>query len=262
MSAGDIRTRRLKVHANEAGNPQLTLKRSVERPTLDERLAVAEWLASPRVMPNSTLKNASCITAYVVGSVLTFFGVMWFLVQIGTQIQRGTQMPFLTHFSRYALTVLFAAGGVITCMAVLREMPVSTGRKVRRMTAYLFGSVLFCLGVMGLLIELGKGMPSSKNFAGYVIAAVLVACGALTCIAVRLHYGGGLWSLLGLLFVAAGTVRLVSSTWQMELQGRHLISPDVPYATTAALCGVGFYCLCWGHFRRRREKKNYLNETG
>jgi hypothetical protein len=41
MSAADIRTRRLKVHANEAGNEQLTLKRTVEGPTLDKRLAVA-----------------------------------------------------------------------------------------------------------------------------------------------------------------------------------------------------------------------------
>ena len=42
MSAGDIRTRRLKDNANEAGNQQLTLKRTVEGPILDLRLAVAE----------------------------------------------------------------------------------------------------------------------------------------------------------------------------------------------------------------------------
>jgi hypothetical protein len=41
MSAADIRTERLKVNANEAGNQQLALKRSVESPTLDKRLAVA-----------------------------------------------------------------------------------------------------------------------------------------------------------------------------------------------------------------------------
>src|SRR6266446_4930943 len=130
-------------------------------------------LASPRVMPNSTLKNARCITAYVVGSGLTFFGVMWFLVQLGTQIQLGTQMPFSTHFSGYMLAVLFAAGGVLTCLAVLRRIPDSTVRKVRRITAYGFGSLLFCVGVMGFLIELGKGVPSSRNFAGYLLAVVL-----------------------------------------------------------------------------------------
>jgi hypothetical protein len=41
MSAGDIRTRRLKESADEAGNQQLTLKRNVAGPILDERLAVA-----------------------------------------------------------------------------------------------------------------------------------------------------------------------------------------------------------------------------
>lgn len=218
-------------------------------------------LASPHVMPHSTLKNARCITAYVVGSVLTFFGVMWFLVQLGTQIQRGARMPFSTHFSGYAFAVLFAAGGVLTCLAVLRGKPDSTVRKVRRITAYVFGSVLFCLGVMGFLIELGKGMPSSTHFSGYVVAVALVACGVLTCIAVRLHYGGGLWSLLGLLLLAAGTVR-IAFTWQLEIRGRHLISPAVSNSTTAALCGAGFYCLSWGHFRRHREKRNKLNETG
>jgi hypothetical protein len=42
MAAGDIRTRRLKLDANEAGNQQLTPQRNVEGPILDKRLAVAE----------------------------------------------------------------------------------------------------------------------------------------------------------------------------------------------------------------------------
>jgi hypothetical protein len=42
MSAADIRTRRLKVNANEADNQQLTPKRNAESPILDKRLAVAE----------------------------------------------------------------------------------------------------------------------------------------------------------------------------------------------------------------------------
>ena len=42
MSAGDIRTSRVKVNANEASNQQLTSKRTVEGPILDQRLAVAE----------------------------------------------------------------------------------------------------------------------------------------------------------------------------------------------------------------------------
>jgi hypothetical protein len=42
MLAADIRPERLEVNANEAGNKQLTLKRNVEGPILDKRLAVAE----------------------------------------------------------------------------------------------------------------------------------------------------------------------------------------------------------------------------
>jgi hypothetical protein len=42
MSAGDIRTSLVKLNANEAGNQQLTPKRTVERPILDKRRAVAE----------------------------------------------------------------------------------------------------------------------------------------------------------------------------------------------------------------------------
>jgi hypothetical protein len=41
MSVGDIRTERLDVKAHEAGNQQLTLKRNVESPILNKRLAVA-----------------------------------------------------------------------------------------------------------------------------------------------------------------------------------------------------------------------------
>ena len=42
MSAGDIRTSRVKVYANEAGNQQLTHKRTLEGPIPAKRLAVAE----------------------------------------------------------------------------------------------------------------------------------------------------------------------------------------------------------------------------
>ena len=45
MSAGDIRTGRLKDKANEAGNQQLSPKRTVRGQFLDQRLAVAECLA-------------------------------------------------------------------------------------------------------------------------------------------------------------------------------------------------------------------------
>jgi hypothetical protein len=41
MSAGDIRTKRLKLNANEASNQQLVPEKNVEGPLLDKRLAVA-----------------------------------------------------------------------------------------------------------------------------------------------------------------------------------------------------------------------------
>jgi len=42
MSAGDKRTSRVEINANEAGNQRLTPKRTEEGPSLDKRLAVAE----------------------------------------------------------------------------------------------------------------------------------------------------------------------------------------------------------------------------
>ena len=206
-------------------------------------------------MANSTFNKARYITAYVVGSLLTFFGVMWFLVQSGTQIKRGTGMALSSHFFGYALAVLLAAGGVLTCLAALRGMPDSTGRKVGRITSYLFGGVLFCLGVMGFLIELGKGMPSSSHFTGYVASVVLVVCGVAICVAVRCRYGGGSWSLLGLLLAALGTGRLVCF-WLLTLYGWGRNSLGGFDYGTAASFGIGCYCLAWGHLRQHREKKN------
>ena len=40
MSAGDVRTSRMEINANEAGNQGLTPERTVEGPILDIRLAV------------------------------------------------------------------------------------------------------------------------------------------------------------------------------------------------------------------------------
>ena len=134
-------------------------------------------------------------------------------------------------------------------------------KKVRHMTACIAGGALIFLGIMGFLIEISKGKPSSTNFYGYVLAAVFVACGVLTCVAVRSHYGGGLWSFFGLLFVAAATVRLVSVS-QAYMQNRHLIyliSPVIFFSTTAAFWGVGCYCLAWGHMRHHRKKVTQPN---
>jgi len=41
MAAGDMRTSQLEDNANEADNQPLTLKRNVQDPSLDKRLAVA-----------------------------------------------------------------------------------------------------------------------------------------------------------------------------------------------------------------------------
>ena len=62
MSAGDIRTSRVEVNANEAGNQQLTPKRNVEGPILDKRLAVAEVQLSLEYM-NGYMKNPLFVAA-------------------------------------------------------------------------------------------------------------------------------------------------------------------------------------------------------
>jgi hypothetical protein len=136
----------------------------------------------------------------------------------------------------------------------------STPRKIGRVTAYATGGVLIFLGILGLLIESSKGKPSSTNCYGYVLAVALIACGTLTCIAVRSHYGGGLWSFFGCLCVAAAIAR-VALVWQVHMQGKHFTFPVIVYSTTAGLWGVGCYCLAWGHMRRHRKKAAPPNKS-
>ena len=135
----------------------------------------------------------------------------------------------------------------------------STLEKSWRVAALAAGGALIFLGIMGLMIEISKGTPSSTHFSGYVLAVALVASGALTCIAVRSRYGGGLWSFFGLLLLAATAYRfaLASETYARK---RDLLAPGVFFSTTAALCGVGFYCLIWGHIRRHRGTKISLGK--
>jgi hypothetical protein len=134
----------------------------------------------------------------------------------------------------------------------------STLKTCRRVAPYVCGGTLILLGIMGLVIEIGEGAPTLRNFHGYALAGVLVGCGATTCVAAWLQYGGGLWSFSGLLFLAAATYRFALVS-EMHMRSRQLVSPTVFFSTTAALCGVGFYCLVWGHIRRHRSPKDSLH---
>ena len=58
-------------------------------------------------------------------------------------------------------------------------------KKVSRVTAYVAGGILIFLGVMGALVELSGGNSSFTHLFGYLVAAVLVACGVLICVSVR-----------------------------------------------------------------------------
>ncbi len=144
--------------------------------------------------------------------------------------------------------------------ACARRMQASTLNKVGRVTAYAVGGALIFVGIMGLLIEFSKGKPSLTNFYGYVLAAVFVTSGALTCVAVRSHYGGGLWSFFGLVFVGAATGRFALVT-ELYMRSRHLISPAFFFSTTTALWGVGCYGLFWGHLRHHKERKICLHDA-
>jgi len=192
-------------------------------------------------MQGPTIKKVKRVTAYVAGGVLVCLGLLGLLNELGEGRLSST------NFFGYGLAVLLIASGVLICLVARSQ--------VKRVGAYLVGGTLVFLGLMGLLTELEQKKLSSTNFSGYVRSVVLIASGALTWVAARFHYGGGLWSLFGLICSAAAFARFVSAL-QVNVRGRHLSSPEFFYSTTALLWGVGCYCLIWGHMRHHRQKKN------
>jgi hypothetical protein len=126
---------------------------------------------------------------------------------------------------------------------------------VKRVSAYIAGGLFIALGIMGFLVEFSEGKASSSIIAGYVMATVFVTWGTLLCSAVKLHYGGGVWSLVGITFVALATIR-AAFLLDIYLRGRHLISPVIQFSLVAAFWGVGCYSLAWGHMRHHRKKKS------
>jgi len=195
-------------------------------------------------MQDSTLKKVRRVSLYVAGGTLVCLGI------IGLLTEFSEAKTFSTDTYGCGLAALLIASGLVTCVAARFQ--------VGSVSAYVAGGALVFLGILGLLIEFSKATPSSTNFHGYVLGAVLIASGVLTGVAARFHYGGGLWSFIGLICVAAAIAR-VASAWQVYMQGRHFISPDFFYSMTAALWGVGCYCLVWGHIRHHRKKATLPN---
>lgn len=109
------------------------------------------------------------------------------------------------------------------------------------------------IGIIGLVLEFNKAMPSSVNFYRYTLAVLFLASGVLVFIAAQSNYGGGIWSFVGLICVAVAISR-IAFTCQVYLQGLHLISPVVCYSLTIIYLGIGCFCLVWGQIRHQRKK--------
>lgn len=105
-------------------------------------------------------------------------------------------------------------------------------------------------GVLGFFIEFSKHKPSLTNFSGYAVALSLFACGVTICVATWLRYHGGPWSFFGIVMVAAAACRFGFAS-EIYLRGKFLLDPNSYLIATCLLCGVGCYCLIWGHLRKR-----------
>jgi hypothetical protein len=128
-----------------------------------------------------------------------------------------------------------------------------------RPLTYIACALLILIGLLGVFVENRKGPPSATHFSPYILAAAFLLSGGITLVALRLRYGGGLWFLVGLAFVTLSFAR-GAFVIQIHFQGRRLIDPVTFLWTTAALWGIGAYCLVWGHIRHRQ--RNCLTSHG
>ena len=162
------------------------------------------------------------------------------------------------YFYEYALVLICfppsawrTSDNPLSCKPTVQ---IPTFKRVRLVSAYVVAGILMFVGVMGLLFEAEKGMPSSRHFYGYVLAVVLVTSGALIWIGARRRYGGGPWSVFGIILVAAA---ISASACLLELQVRHrpLAYPLTAYEMLAVFWGVSAYCLAYGHIRHCARRR-------
>jgi peptidoglycan/LPS O-acetylase OafA/YrhL len=129
----------------------------------------------------------------------------------------------------------------------------SRSNKVRRVTAYVAGGLFIVLGLIGFLGQFNDGAASSSVIFGYVLATVFVIWGTLLCLAVRFHYCGGIWSLVGITLVALATIH-AAFMYDVDLPRRPFISPirGLLFIITCAL--MGCCCLVVGHMRHQKRR--------
>ena len=129
----------------------------------------------------------------------------------------------------------------------------SKAHNIGRISAYIFGIALLLIGIVSFGIQIESGNTSPRPLLGYVLAVVFIICGALTCLATRLRYGGGLWSIMGLNFVGFGTLG-IASMLEAHLHGTPWTFPVVFYVRVTVFMVGGFVFLVLGQMRRQRIK--------
>jgi hypothetical protein len=136
----------------------------------------------------------------------------------------------------------------------IRTMSYSLPHKFRLVSAYILGVALLLVGIVGFGIQIELGNTSPDPFSMFVLDVVFIICGALTCVATRLRYGGGFWSILGLDFVGFGVIG-IASILESHLHGTHSTFSAPFYLRVAVFTVVGFICLALGEIRRHKLKK-------
>jgi hypothetical protein len=130
----------------------------------------------------------------------------------------------------------------------------STIIRAGRVCTYILGIALIFIGILGLINDIGQGGASFHPFASGVFDVSLIICGIFACTVIRLRYGGGFRSILGIFLVGGG---LTSATAILEayMRGEHFRNPAMFYFKAAGFTAAGICCLAWGHICHQKGKK-------
>jgi hypothetical protein len=185
---------------------------------------------------NSMVEN---IVAYIVGWIFVCIGLLGSFAEFGQAMTSSASTGLLGIW----IAALFLSSGLYLFYLAHRKLD----HVITRIASWF--CLFFGLGILFALVSDSRKM----DIFDYSFVALFFVCSIIFFFLVRFRYGGGIWTIIGILFLVLGNTRIVNTIGLYMGKG-YLKSSILWYFLILAELVAGGACLIVGYLRYQKRK--------